>query len=96
MTNSNALSLPVPPLAEMNPQSIEVLRVWAAPGSPQQLTLQTTWKDSSAWGLLLVDIARHVANAYQAQGYDREQVLARIRDVWNVEWNHPTDNAKEL
>jgi len=52
-----------PPIANTNSQEVEVLRVWAAPGQPQQLTLRTTWKDPGAWGLLLADIARHAANA---------------------------------
>jgi Domain of unknown function (DUF5076) len=45
--------LEVPPIANSHPQATEVLRVWAAPGLPQQLTLRITWKDSGAWGLLL-------------------------------------------
>ena len=52
-----------PPIANTNSQAVEVLRVWAAPGHPQQLKLKTTWKDAGAWGLLLADIARHAANA---------------------------------
>jgi hypothetical protein len=53
--------LEVPPIANSNSQAMEVLRVWAAPGQPQQLTLRTTWKDAGAWGLLLADVARHSA-----------------------------------
>ena len=30
-----------PPIATANPQAVEILRVWAAPGMPQQLTLRT-------------------------------------------------------
>ncbi len=51
-----------PPIAsEM--EAVEVLRAWAKPGSPQQFTLRTTWKDPAAWGLMLADIARHAAKA---------------------------------
>jgi len=50
-SNPNALN--VPPAAESDPAAVEVLRVWATPGKPQQLVLKPTWKDAAAWGLLL-------------------------------------------
>ena len=34
--------LAVPPIANSNPKAVEVLRVWAVPGQPQQLTLRPT------------------------------------------------------
>jgi|GEM_PF-3224722 len=64
-----------PPIASSNSQAVEILRVWAAPGQPQQLTLRTTWKDAGAWGLLLADVARHAAN----EGQNSAEVLARIQ-----------------
>ena len=89
----NKNSLPIPPVANENPSAVEVLRVWAAPGSPQQLTLQITWNDPGAWGLLLVDIARHATNAYEADGRNPLEVLKRIHECWNAEWDEPTDDA---
>ena len=89
-------SLAVPPVAEANPAAVEVLRVWAAPGSPQQLTLRTTWNDPGAWGLLLVDVARHAAQAYEAEGRDRDEVLTRIRELWESEWSGPTDDSLDI
>jgi hypothetical protein len=83
-------SLAVPPIAIENPAAVEVLRVWAAPGSPQQLTLRTTWEDPAAWGLMLVDIARHAAKAYEAEGRMGAEVLKRIRELWDAEWSNPT------
>jgi hypothetical protein len=88
--------LEVPPIAKSNAQAVEVLRVWAAPGQPQQLTLRTTWKDSGAWGLLLADIARHAANAYAHEGHDSEDVLARIRQLMDAEFSEPTDTPIKL
>ena len=74
---SDARDLERPPIVDTDVEAREVLRVWAAPNNPQQLTLRTTWKDPGAWGLLLVDVARHVANAYAREGEDRSAVLAR-------------------
>jgi uncharacterized protein DUF5076 len=88
--------LEVPPIASSNSQALEVLRVWAAPGQPQQLTLRTTWKDAGAWGLLLADVARHAANAYENEGQDRVEVLGKIRQLLDAEFSRPTDHPIEL
>jgi hypothetical protein len=88
--------LEVPPMAGSIATAVEVLRVWAAPGQPQQLTLKTTWKDPGAWGLLLADVARHAANAYANEGQDRAAVLTRIRQLLDAEFAAPTDTPLEL
>jgi hypothetical protein len=93
---SNQDSLEPPPIAEDNPRAVEVLRVWAAPGSPQQLTLRTTWNDAGAWGLLLVDVARHAAKAYAKEGKSEKLVLARIRQLFDSEWADPTDKPIDI
>jgi hypothetical protein len=88
-TRENQLEIPA--AAASNPASTEVLRVWAAPGKPQDFALQTTWKDPGAWGLLLVDVARHASRAYAAEGQDPKVALARIKELWDAEWASPTD-----
>src|SRR5215471_17437605 len=93
---SNQNALQPPPIAQSNPQAVEVLRVWAAPGNPQQLALRTLWKDAGAWGLLLVDVARHAAKAYAQEGQDPRAVLARIRQLFDAEWTAPTDEPKNV
>jgi hypothetical protein len=88
--------LELPPLAKSSPEAIEVLRVWAVPGHPQELTLRTTWKDAGAWGLLLADVARHAAKAYENEGHERAEVLERIRLFLDAEFAVPTDRPSEL
>jgi len=85
-----------PPIASSNSQAVEILRVWAAPGQPKQLTLRTTWKDAGAWGLLLADIARHAANAYANEGQNSAEVLARTQQLLNAEFSQPTDKPVQL
>lgn len=85
-----------PPIASGNPNAVELLRVWSAPGDPAQLTLRTTWKDPGAWGLLLVDIARHAAQAYEREGRDGAEALSRIRELFDAEWSSPTDVPEDL
>jgi hypothetical protein len=82
--------------ATSSSQAVEVLRVWAVPGQPQQLTLRTTWKDPGAWGLLLADVARHVAKAYENESHRRAEVLKRIRQLLEAEFADPTDTPLEL
>lgn len=85
-----------PPMASSEPQSMEVLRVWAAPDQPQQVTLRTTWKDAGTWGLLLADIARHAAKAYANEGRNEREVLARIQQFLNAEFSDPTDTVIQI
>jgi hypothetical protein len=91
----NANSLEPPPMAA-TPGAVEILRVWAREGHPQQLSLQPLWNDPGAWGLLLADIARHVSRAYADQGRDPEEVLGRILELWNAEWANPTDEPEKI
>ena len=92
----NSNSLETPPITNADSNAVEVLRVWAAPGQPQQLTLRTTWNDAGAWGLLLADVARHAANAYGNEGADPNVVLARIRELFDAEMSSPTDTPQQL
>jgi hypothetical protein len=46
-----------------------------------------------ACGLMLVDLAKHVAAAYEAKGIGRDAALRSIRAAIDAEWSHPTDVA---
>ena len=74
---------------------MEVLRVWAVPGQPQQLVLKTTWKEPGAWGLLLVDVARHAAKAYENEGRNEAETFNRIWHFAQAELSGPTDDPKQ-
>lgn len=84
--------LPIPSAARSDSSSRELARVWAASGE-QFVSLDVScWQDPGAWGLLLVDLARHVANAYgQTEGRNASDVLSRIREAFEAEWQTPTD-----
>ncbi len=85
-----------PPPAAAKPGAREILRAWAAPDGSTQFTLRITWEDPAAWGLLLVDLAEHAANAYQREGRDKEEVRLRIREGFDAEWSDPTDQPVDL
>ncbi len=85
----------VPPQAKTDPNAVELVRVWAAHGQQHVTIAAAAWEDPAAWGILLVDLARHVANFYsQQRGMDREAVLSRIRELVEAEWSSPTSEAK--
>jgi hypothetical protein len=88
--------LDTPPIAKSNADAVEILRVWAAEDVGQQLVLRTTWDDPAGWGLLLADVARHVANAYAVEGYDQEAVLKRVKAAFQAEWDDPTDQPLDI
>lgn len=87
--------LAAPPIAK-SPSSREVLRVWAADDGPQQVSLETTWAEPEAWGLLLADVARHTAKAYAALGHSEADALMKIVDLFTAEIASPTDNPIRL
>jgi hypothetical protein len=91
---SSNQGLEPPPLANSR-DAVEVLRVWSAPNDVQQVALRTNWSDPAVWGLLLVDLARHAARAYERSGRDAALVLARIREGFDAEWSHPTDTPRD-
>lgn len=84
-----------PPIAA-DADAVEVLRAWAVPGKPQQVTLRTTWKDPGAWGVMLVDLAHHAANAYADEGHDRSAALSRIYEAFDAERSEPTDAPEDI
>jgi len=81
----------IPNATKQDPNSFELLRVWVA-NKGQHVTLRTeVWNDPAAWGLMLADLARHVANAYeQIDGLDRAKVLERIKAGFEAESGSPT------
>jgi hypothetical protein len=84
--------LGIPPIAESSEDSVELLRLWAVRGAGQQIILRhSAWKDPAAWGLALVDIARHVARAHAQEGKNEEEVFQRILASFRAELESSTD-----
>ena len=70
-----------------------MLRVWVADDNRVVILSPAMWADLGALGLLLVDLAKHVAAAYEAKGINRDAALQSIRAAMEAEWSHPTDTA---
>ncbi len=82
----------IPGPAAGDSRAVELLRVWAA-GGKQHVSIATgIWDDPASWGIMLVDLARHLANAYeQTKGMDRAATIARLKAGFDAEWGHATD-----
>ena len=85
-------SLPVPAAVLRDPDHVELARIWAANGRQYTTLDASVWSDPTAWGVMLVDFAKHVAAAYERdQGMNSREVLDRIRAGFDAEWSSPTD-----
>ncbi len=81
----------IPEAARKNQESLEILRVWIA-GEQQHVSIRVgMWEDPASWGIMLADLARHVANSYQDKGFDRTKTLRRIQAALDAELSSPTD-----
>jgi len=84
--------LAVPAEVSSDSKSSEVLRAWVANGGLICSLRPEIWDESANWGILLADVARHVADAvYELNGDDPAETLAGIRDYFNRELINPTD-----
>jgi hypothetical protein len=75
------------------PKAVELARIWAVAGGGQYVSLSTAvMPDPAAWGILMVNLAKHAANAYhQTKGLDPNETLNRIKAAFDSEWASPTD-----
>ncbi|WP_150427584.1 DUF5076 domain-containing protein [Dechloromonas sp. CZR5] len=96
MFGRKGIELEEPPLSR-DAGAFEILRVWGGDNLPQQYSLKTVRDDPGAWGLMLVDIARHVAKAYGNTGdFSEEAALKRIKELFDAEWASPTDTPLQV
>ena len=80
--------LMIPGPAERDENAREVLRAWAS-GGMQHISINVHhWDDPFGWGMLLVDLAKHVANAFEQSGrMSRAAVLERIKQNFDGSWS---------
>lgn len=87
-------ALPVPSAATRDPRSVEILRVWIANGEQHVALAFGMWEEPAAWGLLLADLARHIAEAHAQQDskIDSDDFLEQLRSGMEAELDGPSED----
>jgi hypothetical protein len=86
--------LPIPPAALVDDRARELVRVWAANGAQHVSLAPQSWADPGAWGIMLVDLAKHLARAYEQSGtHSSAEALSRIRVSFDAEWSEATSKV---
>ena len=89
--------LQIPPNVVSDKKACELIRAWAAHGGWVCSLNTGAWPQDQAavaWGILLSDIARHVADAlHQTHGLEKGAILSRMRGVFDSELDGPTAPA---
>jgi hypothetical protein len=88
--------LDIPPAASRDQASFEVLRVWIAEHGQHVSLRSDAWEDPFAWGIVLADLARHVALAHQMQHPedDSDAFAERLLEGFHAEIENPTDEPE--
>ena len=88
--------LELPAAAQRDKSAFEVLRVWIAEQGQHVSIRSGAWEDPFAWGIVLADLARHIANAHaiQSDKVDKEAFLERLLEGFEAEIDNPTDEPE--
>src|SRR5438270_4230933 len=90
--------LEIPPAAARDKASFEVLRVWIAEQGQHVSLRSGAWEDPFAWGIVLADLARHIALAHKLQPGGKkanpEAFLERLLEGFQAEIENPTDEPE--
>jgi hypothetical protein len=89
-------SLDIPPAAARDKASFEVLRVWIAEQGQHVSIRSGAWEDPFAWGIVLADLARHIALAQKIQKpeTDADIFVERLLEGFHAEIENPTDEPE--
>jgi hypothetical protein len=83
-------ALHIPPAA-LEQGGVEILRAAIVDGG-LHVSLRRAFDDPEAWGMLIADVARHIARIYaNEKSMSEEETLARIRGIFEAEMDSPTD-----
>jgi hypothetical protein len=89
---AGAHELPVPDEADDAGEAHELVRGWLIDNRLVCSLFPSAFEDPAVWGVLLADIAHHIANALaEVEGADRAAVLGAIGRAWETEMRSPTD-----
>lgn len=82
---------PIPPDALTNDKAVEILRAFVVDGG-LSISFTRAFDDPAMWGMALVDIARHVARAFEKEGVmSADDALTAITQMFAAELAEVTD-----
>jgi hypothetical protein len=67
-------SMSVPEVVQADPSAEAILSVWSVRDGQVFSVRVQHWDDPAAWGILLADLARHIARGYAEEGSRTEEV----------------------
>jgi hypothetical protein len=83
-------ALHVPP-AVLDQGGVEVLRAVIVDGG-LHVSLRRAFDEPEAWGMLIADVARHIARIYAKEaGMAEDEALERVCAIFRAEMDTPTD-----
>ena len=91
--------LVVPPAAQRDPDSIQMLSAWIAENGLHCSIKVGMWHEQGhdepkAWGVLLADVVRHISNAIQEErGVPATETADCIVEALAAEFDQPTSKA---
>ena len=88
---SKPAELAIPFAAHGAREASEVLRAWIVDNG-LHVSLQRGFDDPAVWGVLLTDVARHVARIFETEGIcSQDEALEKIKATFDAEWDGPSD-----
>ncbi len=85
-TRKQLNELPVPPEAQTDDNSRELIRAWAAHKGLHCSLSENNWGDNerTAWGMLLADTVRYIAHViHEQKGWNKAETVREIRRVFD-------------
>jgi Domain of unknown function (DUF5076) len=93
-----AEKLQIPPSVQSDQNANELIRAWAANGGLVCSLNPGAWPQEQAavaWGILLSDLARHLADAlHETYALDKAALLSRMRAVFDAELDQPSGKTR--
>jgi hypothetical protein len=93
-------TLVVPPAAQRDDNAIQMLSAWIAEKGLHCTLNIGMWHDDGrpeapAWGILLADVIRHIANAMREEyGAETDKTIQTVLEALNQELEAPTSKMK--
>jgi hypothetical protein len=86
-------TLPIPPAAEKDENSLEMLRAWVIDGDLQVAISSWVWKEDVApWGQLLAETIHHLSTALAVEiKKPKAEIAVAIKKSLDHHFTHPRD-----